>query len=370
MGPVSRYLYQSDGIDRKDHLADGINREWDMTNIASIYSPTFETEDSYGRIATRLFEQLCARDMFVNTVGKFPLEKRFRPIAGGIHLGYPTNRAIFGELANTGPIVQVTMFESDALPSDWIKPLNESSVIVVPSPWQEQMFRTQGVDRKIVVAPLGIDPVFKPIERRHREGATFVCIGDRGLRKGWFDACRAFAIAFKDDPNYTLIVKCRKEAHFPIKPVNPNIIIFEEDLSEAELAAFYGECDAMIFPSQGEGFGLPPREFAATGGVAFATYWGPLKDDVSLWGFPIECSEGEAWKGHKFKGIGKWAVPSVEHLVSQLRYFAEHKRVFLDRAYRKAERVAEHYQWETFGEIVYHAWNACTYSKVGYASNG
>lgn len=322
--------------------------------------PGWDDADSYGRIALELAAQFQRLGLHVNEWGWGGRNARLIPAFGGILMGYPTNFHKFNWMTRLGVRVAVTMFESTKLLPGWAEALNECAAVITPSQFMVQVFREGGVTTPVHVVPLGVSEAFtaQVVNRQYLpRPLTVLAIWDRGNRKNGQQAALAFARAFGDDPKYHFIAKCRAKA-FPFMDgfSNLNMTLIQQDMTDAELAALYRRCHVMMFPARGEGFGLPPREFAATGGVAIATDWGGTADDLDRWGVPLPAGTEAAWSGHS-KGwhgkLGEWAAPDVDGMVDLLKHVASHYGVYADAAVRAAGFVRAKYRWSGFARQVY-----------------
>lgn len=327
----------------------------------SVYSPNWDPADSYGILARRLSRELAGAGLHVNRMGLGEALGPIMPSPGGILLGYPTMYDDFGLLARMGRRVAVTMFESTILPEGWVEVLNKCHAVVAPSRWVEQTFRENGVTAPIVMVPLGLDEVFRPVKRERKTPTIdhpfrFLALGDRHRRKGWDLAGQAFVRAFGDDPRYRLIIKARKDAWKRLDLRNQNIKIWRLDLDAFGMAALYQMMDCMVFPTRGEGFGWPPREFAATGGPAICTDWGGTADDIDRWGYALPYGLGPAWSGMaQFAEVcGEWAEPDVQALADLMCMAAALPDP--DRGLEAATAVRELYRWDRFAQIIMQLW--------------
>ena len=347
-----------------------------MKRAINIFSPNWEEADSYGRLAAELATGLEARGYHVNRFGDGAPDKQFiQPTFGGLFLGYPTlfsrdYERLWGIFASMGPRVAITMFESDKLLPQWAEGLNRCDAVIVPTPFWEKVFRDNGVHAALHSIPLGISQEFFSPKLRTlapSKPLTFLAIADRGARKAWDKAGFAFEEAFGQDMRYKLILKSRW-IDFEID--NPNIEQIGRDMSNAELAELYQRADVMIFPSSGEGFGLPPREFAATGGIALATDWGGTAHALRSWGVALPYKMALAWrdKPQWYGKQGYWAEANQDELVMKLRRIADYFPYFAQDAMKAANFVKLHYQWSTFVDGVEAIWKKA--SEVQYASTG
>jgi glycosyltransferase involved in cell wall biosynthesis len=288
----------------------------------SIYTPTWDVCDSYGIKAVALARGIELAGYRVNRMGLD--EQPIQPTPGGFLLGYPTLYGEWGPLANMGRRVAVTAWESTEIPPAWLVGLEKVDYVSVGSSFTRDVLIDCGVTTPVFVVPLGVSETYRYVERPvDREPFTFLAFGDRGARKGWDIAIHAFVKAFGDDPRYKLIIKCREGGLENLRLGHDNIEIRRADLDERGMLALFAEADVMVFPTLGEGFGMPPREFAATGGMVLATGFSGVADEANVWGPAIEYQLVKAWPGHdSFEGLGQWAQPDTEHLAVLMRWAA------------------------------------------------
>lgn len=279
---------------------------------------------------------------------------------GGILLGTMDGYAKHGARLFEGPRLAITMFESTRLPAPWIAPLNRMDAVIVPSWFCADTFAQSGVQVPIHVIPLGIGDLYRYHERPKKgQGLTFLAFMDRGERKGSQTALQAFLRAFGDDERYRLVLKSRKP-RIGLTFTNPNIEVIQQDMSEAELYALYCSTDVLVNPHCGEGFGLLPREFAATGGLALTTAWSGTADGLSSWGLGIPYRLGKAtWRDvGNFAGtdLGEWAQVDVDELAQTLRDIAANWQTHRATLRHKAKACRRLYVWSDFAEGVLSVW--------------
>lgn len=353
-----------------------------MTTI-TVYAPGhYDIADSYGLIACQLARHLTRLGVRVNAVAmgktvhtsqpddiRAVTSRPILPALGGIVLGYPTGYAQHSALLFHGPRIAVTMFESSKLPADWITPLNDMNAVIVPSKFCRDVFRDSGVNVPIHVVPLGIGESYQYAPRTEGRPLTFLAFFDRGERKGGMLAQQAFTRAFGDDMRYKLILKGRTAKPGRVLTLlNPNIEVIQQDYSEEELYDLYCRCDILINPHKGEGFGLIPREAAASGMFALTTGWSGTADAIELWGYGLPYSlETAHWRGNKTlagQDLGVWASVHPDRLAIELQTVAATWQWTKQLLPAKAQAARSLYSWRTFSERVLDIWKEAAH---GYA---
>lgn len=345
-----------------------------MDSVNVCFPGHIDPYDSYGLIGCQLARYLSRMGVQPNlfSMGRRELDsqdselaalvaKPILPTFGAIFLGYPTGYAKHANpLSHYGPRICITMFESSVIPSDWTAPLNEMDAVIVPSRFCADSFRACGVTAPIHVVPLGVSEVYRYAPLPKNEPLTFLAFLDRGERKGGMVAYKAFNKAFGEDMDYRLILKARtrkNDKDVTVTVAEPNVKLIDRDMTEQELYELYLNAHVLINPHKGEGFGLIPREFAATGGISLTTNWSGTRDDLPWWGWPIHCElERATWEGNKrFEGqdLGLWARPDPEFIVELLRDVAERRQWYFERARSHAVNVQRLYSWQTFaGQVL------------------
>lgn len=339
-------------------------------NSVNVFAPFWNTVDSYSIVANGLsdgIEKACG--VTVNRYGEGTPragERLHNLSFGGFLLAYPTNFKHYGKLASMGVRVALTMFESTKLPSGWVDALNTMDAVIVPSRWNVELFKNEGVTVPVHCVPLGISETYLTVKRYPHKNRPyrFVVIADRVGRKRWDKVMDAFYLAFGKNMDVELILKSRAPLGFTL--TNTNIKIVSGEYTDKQMARLYANCDCHVFASSGEGFGLPPREFAATGGISITTDWSGTSDDLPMWGLGIR-SKGlvPAWKGEEgLEGIGEWADVDVEHLAELMRMVFVNRDHFAKVAKLNQQWVRQNYRWETFASRCYQI-----YQEAGHASH-
>lgn len=157
--------------------------------------------------------------------------------------------------------------------------------ILTPSEFSRKaIIRAYGIDpEKVVVVPNAVSGTFRPMHRdtavhwvRQKFGVSspfVLTVGDIQPRKNHLGLIRAFEDLIRHYPHLPHhLVMVGKETWFAPavrraaeRSVVSGRIRFTGWVSDDELRHFYGACDAFVFPSFYEGFGLPILEAMACG---------------------------------------------------------------------------------------------------------
>jgi glycosyltransferase involved in cell wall biosynthesis len=248
--------------------------------------------------------------------------------------------------------VQLTMWETTALPGSFVANLNQRSGLIVPSDAVRDVFQSSGVTVPIEVVPLGIDPeTFYPAPMP--AGPFTVLSGGRvshgGIRKGHGFLARCFQLAFPGRDDVRLVLKvwpdCPSEAAWDV-PSDPRIVVDDRILSDDDLATWYLSGHVYATASKGEGWGLMTHQAMACGrpviGCAFGSA-GVLISNRTGWSVPYRLEP--AASGWPYDGTGQWACPDMAGMVRALRQ-AEANRHDLEQRWKAATLVAHALTWD------------------------
>ena len=268
--------------------------------------------------------------------------------------------------------ILMTMFESNKLPSTWAKRAKAFDKIIVPCSFCEEIFK-ESINVPVFRIPLGIDiDLFSFVDRVPSVMRPFrflILYANHPLfddRKNALLGVKAFIELFANNKDVELIVKLSGDPGGDLSKNWPsNIRIINDRSTTQEVVNLYHECDALLFPSKGEGYGLPPREAMATGMPVIITNYSGLTDIASPdKTFPIEIdglspANYVPWiyeqhnNGSSF--IGNWASVDYESLLSQMRYVYLNQDKAFDIGRKGAEYIRENESISKTAQLIYDA---------------
>ena len=217
-------------------------------------------------------------------------------------------------------VILFTMFEADRIPPRWADYCNKAVGLIVPTVWVKEVFQKAGVTVPIEVVNLATEN-FRTIKPNNEEFRflhfnSFV----EGDQKGWKLVLRAFLNLFKEDSNAHLYLKGnthRWANDMEWLPQVRNVHYITENMQREQFELFVENTNCFVYPSRGEGFGLPPLEMMARGVPTILTNAHSLKT-FAKHGIPIGVTKekmpcyyiGRVWD----YGIGDWVVPDFSQL--------------------------------------------------------
>jgi len=171
--------------------------------------------------------------------------------------------------------VGVGVYETWKPPAHWIAILNQQDAVIVPSKFNETIFREEGITKPIFHIPHCLDmskyhPGVKPMYEQDR--FTFLFLGSWRLRKGYKELLMTWVRYFKVDDGVQLLIKTDKPQAAQEyvreivkgKTVAPISIDHNKYLDD-QMPAFIKSVDCLISPTLGEGFGICGLQAMALG---------------------------------------------------------------------------------------------------------
>ena len=257
-----------------------------------------------------------------------------------------------------------TMLETTKLPAKMADRLNRFNEIWTPSEHIKKMFKKNGVTAPIYAMPHGINPlVFLPIERKKRKPFKYFMYNAFGVdRKGWRELIEVFKEMRKENKNIELHLKTIYK-NIPDGVTGEGITINSRVVFRNELARMAADYDCFVFPSRGEGFGLPAIEMLATGMPVIVTNASGMTeyfDDAYMYGIG---TKGQQPVKHPFiKGdVGTEFIIDKEDLKRQMQYVYDNYDEALLKAQKGSEYIRTKFTYATFAD------NMITRLKAAYA---
>lgn len=270
-----------------------------------------------------------------------------------------------------------TMFEATLITESWVDIINQHvERVITPCKQQSQAFRDSGVQVDVHTIPLAVDFDSLPVVERKREddGYVFGIMGSLTYRKGVDIAVNAFKKAFDDRKKYKeayLFIKTLGDKALTAAPYltarelieSGNIIFENRSFSPSELVTeFFQKIDCFVFPTRGEGFGLPPVEAMATGLPVICTNWsGPADYMDSKYSYPLgyklvdvptpdmkyRTKDGtlipKGYPESLLRDGQQWADPDEGQLIELMRHLYENRDEGIKKGAKAAKAVRKRF---------------------------
>lgn len=250
-----------------------------------------------------------------------------------------------------------TMSESTQVSAEWVYCINRHyERVLVPCPGLVDVYQNSGVRVPVHFVPLGVDFTKYALIERNSAPETFqwLCVSYGDMRKGAELVMMAFDRLFKGDLRHRLVIKCRDAQQWLRGLNHPQMEVIEGELSDLEWLALLRDSHAFVFPSRGEGFGLPPREAVLTGLPVIATEWLGMWD-VKEWGWPLPVTElrtaqFDFWEANAQGAL--WAEPDKTALDKAMLHIFYNYPMALHYARRGRKHLLANYSWVNTGEQI------------------
>jgi glycosyltransferase involved in cell wall biosynthesis len=255
------------------------------------------------------------------------------------------------------------VWEPTLLPPEKRACLREVDRILTPTEWGRALLVANGfaADR-VAVVPEGVD-----VARFCPDGAAggragqpfrFLCVARWTLRKGVAEVVAAFCREFRAGEPVELVLHCEGQADAKLRRLLHDLGVVKHApittsgwRTEAEMAALYNGCGALVLATRAEGWGLPVAEAMACALPVIATHYSAVAEVLHEGiGYPLRVERMiDVHDPVRFPGpgpYGQWAQPDVEHLCALMRHVYEHPDEAREKGRRAREEVSARWTWE------------------------
>jgi len=263
--------------------------------------------------------------------------------------------------------IAFTTTEVEGVPRDWVQCMNDMNEVWMTSQFALDSFKRSGVRVPMYNIGEGVDPGYfhpgiTPFTDQPKQKFRFMSNFAWGRRKGVDVLFEAFRREFDADEDVCLMLKTLPsyQGHkikdelkllYNRKDAAP-VYLYDLEFPKWELARFYTMGSVFLWPSRGEGYGLPPLEALACGMPVLASNHSAHLEFLTKNGKPrpgVELIEGtvdEYKKGDSIYYYGfHWFNPSVDDMREKMRKMYNEYEDYKKGALKSTQDVRKEFDW-------------------------
>jgi len=264
--------------------------------------------------------------------------------------------------------IAFTTTEVDGVPKDWVQCMNEMDEVWMTSEFSMKSFKDSGVKVPMYMIGEGVDPNYFhpdiiPFHNPPKEKFRFMSNFAWGRRKGVDVLFEAFRREFDDDEDVCLMLKTlpsywghniKNELKLLYeRKGSAKVYLYDVEMPKWELGRFYTMANAFVWPSRGEGYGLPALEALACGLPVIASNHSAHLEFLTKAGKPrpgVELVEGKLSlydKGDSIYYPGfHWFDASVSDLQKKMRLVYTNYQKYKEEAMKSSRDVRKEFDWK------------------------
>ncbi len=250
-----------------------------------------------------------------------------------------------------------TPWESSIIPESWPEIMNNMQEIWTPSKFCADIFEEFKVNNIIRVIPHGIDPELWKIENRYiTDKFIFLHVGGPTARKGGQRVVDAFLDLFDGNKDVLLILKSNEQTEcrfyengvdFKSAKYHPQIFSIDYSVSVEDLVKIYNQAHCLVYPTNGEGFGLIPFQGIATGLPTIVTNATACADFAEM-SVPLDSHPSPGNGIH----LGDWVDPDPDDLRDKMKYVYENFNDVKEKTLHSANIIHSTQTWGHIGQKI------------------
>lgn len=254
----------------------------------------------------------------------------------------------------------ISQFETDHVPEKYVEEISKCDHLIVTSHFQPDVWKRSGLKLPISVLTPGVDTdFFSSIERPPSDTFNVLILGALTERKNPLGAIRIFQEASRGDKAWRFTIKTRALRGDGIERIrkaiagDPRIKLVATSAPGGGVRQLYHDHHCLLWPSKGEGVGLPPLEAMSTGMELVCADNSGMRDYLSedhAYLIPTARMQPASGPGRfeyswvaRFGDVGSWWVPDEKKAVKQLRKAFENWARGKGKGQRAARYVRAHH---------------------------
>lgn len=255
--------------------------------------------------------------------------------------------------------IHMSQIEANRLEKHKTDAYNSADEFWTANYWGASAAINSGVDKnKVFVYEHGIDSSeVIPMLRGKRNKVRFLHIDSGSPRKRSDLVEDAFNILYKNNKDIELTLKYSHSPHGNeswldekvlekrgnwIRPGTRHI---NETLSLEEMKSLINFHDVLVYPSEGEGFGLIPLECLVTGMPTISTYeWCSYSNYLHEGKINSKIEPSKINWGYNKEG--KAVISTIDSVADRMQYFIDNIESLSNKFYNQVDLIKNEYTWE------------------------